>query len=891
MTDNLSRCPHVATIGSIETEDYLNALKLEKCEKCDCFGPHLWLCLREGCLFIGCGSGKDKNDHSSEHEKEKAHPLQFNLTTKRIWCYVCNQEILINNDPPFELPFIDRSILPVKSSKLVNNISQSINNSIEVNLVNIIENSSTNRHNQYEKSFEPTLFELEHADTTDFTRGISGLYNLGNTCYMNSALQALSNCVPLTSYFLDCIPFVANNTYRRANGDSSSSSSSSHNKSNGRLVKAYSKFVESMWAKPTRGRQNQVMNPSSIAAEIRSINPSFRSYTQQDAQEFLRCFMDELHSEMKIIQTDSDDKYRSESSSTESSEMAILIPNRNVESEYETCNSDVQSSTDDNSNDDEKSKYSSLNELEQYSKRKLYREKSKSLSRSDSGISFNTNKQSETQLNIFEKSKSKVYSFEKKSKVKYSQSIISSIFDGRIQSQIECLTCNRRSTTIETFQDLSLPIPSREQLEKFHSIQIGNDESILTANQQIFDQNKNDSWFSWFYSMFKNMWSLNIWGPSLTLQDCLHAFFQADELTGDNMYSCEKCGKLRNGIKYCKVIELPEVLCIHLKRFRHDSMIYTKIGSYVSFPLVDLDMTSFIHKDCRSKIHLYDLFSCIVHYGRAGSGHYTTYGLNGLSGQWYEYDDENVRQVDPATVQNAEAYVLFYRKKESNITTEKYETIRHLLSRDQEYLLPFYISRSWINRLFYFAEPGPITNNDFLCKHGGVLPHYWSVINDLVCPVPESVWQYLSEKYDGSPVCNILYPCRKCQLEDENLKCRQRLEKNTFLQLKRSEKDNDAIYALSPNWFRDWENFVCERSSEPPGPISNTGISITKNGVSRLIRRDCNHLQINESRWNFFYSIYGGGPELLIRSNSTTNSNLNIDEQISLNNKPAVTFV
>ena len=26
-----------------------------------------------------------------------------------------------------------------------------------------------------------------------------------------------------------------------------------------------------------------------------------------------------------------------------------------------------------------------------------------------------------------------------------------------------------------------------------------------------------------------------------------------------------------------------------------------------------------------------------------------------------EYDDENVRQVDTTTVQNAEAYVLFYR--------------------------------------------------------------------------------------------------------------------------------------------------------------------------------------------------------------------------------------
>lgn len=45
----------------------------------------------------------------------------------------------------------------------------------------------------------------------------------------------------------------------------------------------------------------------------------------------------------------------------------------------------------------------------------------------------------------------------------------------------------------------------------------------------------------------------------MSLQDCLSAFFSADELKEDNMYSCEKCKKLRNGIKYSKVIDLPEV--------------------------------------------------------------------------------------------------------------------------------------------------------------------------------------------------------------------------------------------------------------------------------------------------------------------------------------------
>lgn len=44
-------------------------------------------------------------------------------------------------------------------------------------------------------------------------------------------------------------------------------------------------------------------------------------------------------------------------------------------------------------------------------------------------------------------------------------------------------------------------------------------------------------------------------------------------------------------------------------------------------------------------------------------GHYIAYCQNVINGQWYEFDDQYVTEVHETVVQNAEAYVLFYRCK------------------------------------------------------------------------------------------------------------------------------------------------------------------------------------------------------------------------------------
>lgn len=422
------------------------------------------------------------------------------------------------------------------------------------------------------------------------------------------------------------------------------------------------------------------------------------------------------------------------------------------------------------------------------------------------------------------------------------------------------------SITLETFQDLSLPIPGKEDLAKLHS---SSHPTIVKAGS-CGEAYAPQGWIAFFMEYVKRFvvscvpsW---FWGPVVTLQDCLAAFFARDELKGDNMYSCEKCKKLRNGVKFCKVQKFPEILCIHLKRFRHELMFSTKISTHVSFPLEGLDLQPFLAKDSPAQIVTYDLLSVICHHGTASSGHYIAYCRNNLNNLWYEFDDQSVTEVSESTVQNAEAYVLFYRKSSEEAQKER-RRISNLLNIMEPSLLQFYISRQWLNKFKTFAEPGPISNNDFLCIHGGIPPRKASYIEDLVLMLPQNIWDNLYSRYGGGPAVNHLYICHTCQIELEKIEKRRKTELEIFIRLNRAFQEEDSpatFYCISMQWFREWESFVKGKDGDPPGPIDNTKIAVTKCG-SVMLKQGADSGQISEETWNFLQSIYGGGPEVILR--------------------------
>lgn len=909
-------CPHLDCIGDLTKDDLLEKSK-STCQSCGAGGPNLWACLQNDCSYIGCG--ESYSDHSTLHAQAKKHHLTVNLTTFRIWCYVCEQEVFLDQRPALvPLPVHHHCKTSEQSSP------QSAGHPLKAVPIAVAE----------EEGSESEEDELK-------PRGLTGMKNIGNSCYMNAALQALSNCPPLTQFFIDCSGLVRTDKKPA-------------------LCKSYQKLISELWHK----KRLSYVVPTSLSHGIKLVNPMFRGYAQQDTQEFLRCLMDQLHEELKEPFTectlmgggsDVDDRRDGDRSPSEDEFLSCDSGSSSDRGEgcgaadgelllHDDCDgattptesnvapspiaeisekerlkerrvsgsplrggsqemdedADVNTAAEDDTPDREdiEEVTSNLNtevqnvENDQMSNATEALNQDNNTSEPDNEATM-TQRQSNpcTPVRTIQEMHPKlscspprssplrsvgpVYAFKKaqlllssrKKKQSHYRSVISDIFDGSILSLVQCLTCDRVSTTVETFQDLSLPIPGKEDLAKLHSSIHQN----LPVKTGVCPENYgSQGWISFIMDSIRKFVVSCIptwfWGPMVTLEDCLAAFFAADELKGDNMYSCERCKKLRNGVKYCKVLKLPEILCIHLKRFRHEVMYSYKISSHVSFPQEGLDMRPFLAKESPSQVSTYDLLSVICHHGTAGSGHYIAYCQNVINGQWYEFDDQYVTEVHETVVQNAEAYVLFYRKSSEESVRERQKVVA-LANMKEPSLLQFYISREWLNKFNTFAEPGPISNHTFLCQHGGIPPHKYNFIDDLVVIVPQNVWEYLYNSFGGGPAVNHLYMCAICQVEIEALAKRRKTEIDTFIKLNKEFQAEEAptvILCISMQWFREWESFVKGKDNEPPGPIDNSKIGVMKGGHIQL-KQGADYGQISEETWQYLLGIYGGGPEIAVR--------------------------
>ena len=90
---NISNCPHLtpANVGHLSAEDYSRLTSTLRCDVCPAGPKHLYVCLYPDCYMMGCSEG---SDHSTAHnEAHPTHCLQMNVDNRKIWCYLCNNEV------------------------------------------------------------------------------------------------------------------------------------------------------------------------------------------------------------------------------------------------------------------------------------------------------------------------------------------------------------------------------------------------------------------------------------------------------------------------------------------------------------------------------------------------------------------------------------------------------------------------------------------------------------------------------------------------------------------------------------------------------------------------------------------------------------------------------
>ncbi|KAG6849174.1 hypothetical protein H0H93_010739 [Arthromyces matolae] len=194
--------------------------------------------------------------------------------------------------------------------------------------------------------------------------------------------------------------------------------------------------------------------------------------------------------------------------------------------------------------------------------------------------------------------------------------LVHRLFEGVLTSETRCLTCETVSSRDEAFLDLSIDIEQN---------------SSVTA--------------------------------------CLRQFSASEMLCHKNKFFCDSCCDLQEAEKRMKIKRLPNVLALHLKRFKYqeESQRYVKLAYRVAFPF-ELRLFNTVD-EIDNADRLYYLFGIVVHIGNGPHhGHYVS--IVKTLGRWLLFDDENVSPIpesdipkyfgDPASSSGC-AYVLYYQ--------------------------------------------------------------------------------------------------------------------------------------------------------------------------------------------------------------------------------------
>jgi len=201
---------------------------------------------------------------------------------------------------------------------------------------------------------------------------------------------------------------------------------------------------------------------------------------------------------------------------------------------------------------------------------------------------------------------------------------IHNIFEGLLTNETRCLACDSVTSRDESFLDLSLEI----------------------------EQNS-------------------------SVSACMRNFSANESLRGDNKFFCDTCCSLQEAHKRMRIKRLPNVLALHLKRFKYIEQLqrFKKLAYRIAFP-IDLKLTN-VCDEAVDPDRKYKLFAVIVHAGSGPNhGHYVA--LVRAHNQWLCFDDDLIEPIEEAQIQayfgssletagsTETGYLLFYQAEQAS---------------------------------------------------------------------------------------------------------------------------------------------------------------------------------------------------------------------------------